>query len=451
MALFGFAILAGIIAYLLLPESMTESQRRMGAIFMVALVLWVSEAIPLFATSLLVIVGQAWLLAIPELDVDIDFRDVFASLANPIIYLFLGGFILAKGVQKQGIDVQMASVLLRPFGKTPYGVLAGIMLITAVFSMWMSNTATTAMMVVLVAPLAAQIADTDNFRRGLVLGVPFAANIGGIGTPIGTPPNAIALAQLQQRGLEINFFEWMAFAVPLLFGTLALMWLALLFIFKPQTKILELQMPSTLEFNFKSWVVYFTFAVTVGLWLTTPLHGVDNAVVAMIPAAVFTITQIISRQDFNRLEWDVLILMAGGIALGSGITRTGLDVWIMGAFPFEDLSFFLLVAVCCVITVFLSTIISNTVTANIVLPIGMALGAAFEDGHMIQVLAVMIAVSSSYAMGLPISTPPNVIAYGSGMVSSRNIMFVGGITSVVATVAIVTTGPSVVSFILGLF
>ncbi len=451
IALFGLAILAGIVAYFLLPDSMTESQRRMGAIFAIALVLWVTEAIPLFATSLLVIVSQVWLLAIPQLDVDIEYTDVFAALSNHIIYLFLGGFILAKGVQKQGIDVQMASVLLRPFGKTPYGILAGIMLITAVFSMWMSNTATSAMMVVLVAPLAAQIADTDRFRIGLVLGVPFAANIGGIGTPIGTPPNAIALAQLEQRGLEINFLEWMVFSVPLLVGTLVVMWIALLFVFKPKTHLLELHLPASLKLNFKSWVVYITFAVTVALWLTTPIHGVPNAVVAMVPAAVFTITQIISRQDFNRLEWDVLILMAGGIALGSGITATGLDDWIMGAFPFEELSFFLLVAVCCVITVTLSTIISNTVTANIVLPIGLALGAGFEDGHMLQVLAVMIAVSSSYAMGLPISTPPNVIAYGSGLVTSRNIMFVGGLTSVLATILIVTTGPSVVSFLLGLF
>ncbi len=453
VTLLALAVGAGVAAYIYLVQAdmMNEPQRRMAAIFVMALVLWVTEAVPLFATSLLVIVTQVWLIAVPDLGIDMEYTDVFAALSNPIIFLFLGGFILAKGVQKEGLDVQMASLLLRPFGKTPYGILAGIMLITAVFSMWMSNTATTAMMVVLVAPLAAQIAATDRFRTGLILGVPFAANIGGIGTPIGTPPNAIALAQLTERGLELNFMEWMAFAVPLLLGTLAVMWLALLVIFRPATKTLDLHIPQDFRISFNAVLVFLTFLVTVGLWLTTPFHGVPNAVVAMVPAAAFTVARIIGRHDFNRLEWDVLILMAGGISLGAGITATGLDEWIMESFAFGDLTPFALIAVSCVITVFLSTIISNTVTANIMLPLGMAIAAGFEDAQFVQVLAIMIAISSSYAMGLPISTPPNVIAYGSGMISSRNIMLVGGLTSCVATVIIVLTGPGVVEFILGLF
>ena len=183
---------------------------------------------------LLVIAGEAWWLTLQTgWERPIAYTDIYASLGSPIIFLFLGGFILARGVQKEGIDVQLAAALMRPFGKHPGGVLAGVMFITALFSMFMSNTATTAMMIVLVQPLALQVPAGDRFRRGLVLAVPFAANVGGIGTPIGTPPNAIALEALRARGLEINFFEWMAFALPLLVGTLAVMWLLLFILYRP--------------------------------------------------------------------------------------------------------------------------------------------------------------------------------------------------------------------------
>ena len=449
--LFGLAVLAGLLTYALTADVMTEAQRRMAGIFVMAMVLWISEGIPLFATSLLVIATQVWFIAVPDtLEVDIPFTEVLGALSNPIIYLFLGGFVLAKGIQKEGLDTQMASVLLRPFGNTPYGILAGVMLITAFFSMWMSNSATTAMMIVLVIPLAAQIPETDTFRRGLILGVPFAANIGGIGTPIGTPPNAIAMAQLGERDLTITFTSWMVVAVPLLVVTLVAMWIALLLVFRPKTKRFELKIREGAKLNLNAWIIYATFAVTVALWLTSELHGVPTAVVAMIPAAVFTASRIIGREDFNRLEWDVLVLMAGGIALGGGLTGTELDQWLINTFPFEELSFFWLLGVCTILTVCLSTVISNTVTANIVLPIALALAATFPGAEPILVMGVMVAVSSSYAMGLPISTPPNVIAYGSGMVDSRNIMLVGGLTSVVASILIISTGPRVIPFLLEL-
>jgi sodium-dependent dicarboxylate transporter 2/3/5 len=450
-ALVVLALLLAVVTYFAMPPSMDEASRRMASIFVMALVLWVTEGIPLFATSLLVIISTAWWVAVPEhVANDLDYKAVLDTLGCPIIFLFLGGFILAKAVHEHGIDKQMAALMLRPFGARPYGILAGVMVITAVFSMWMSNTATTAMMMAIVAPLAMQMDEGDPFRRGLVLAVPLAANVGGIGTPIGTPPNAIAMGALDELGLGISFFKWMTFAVPLVVISLVALWILILLVYRPKTKRFDISIDQEFNLTFEAGVVYCTFGITVLLWLSQPLHGVPNAVIAVVPAAVLTMTGIIGRRDFNRLEWDILVLIAGGIALGRGITGTHLDQWFVSHLPLENLSLGMIVAACTVLTVLMSTVISNTVAANIMVPMGLALVVASDNPGNGQIIAVMIAIGASFAMGLPISTPPNAIAYGSGLISSRNIMFIGGLTSAVATIVIITSGPAIVGFILSL-
>ena len=447
---FAVAMLAAGATYFLMPEAMEEGARRMAAIFSGALVLWVTEAIPLFATSLLVIAFESWWVALPEgVAENMLYNDVFHSLSNPVILLFLGGFILAKAVQQERIDVQMAGLLLRLFGHKPGSILAGIMLITAIFSMWMSNTATTAMMIVLVAPLAAQVPKGDRFRRGLILAVPFAANIGGVGTPIGTPPNAIALGQLADRGLHITFFEWMAMAFPLMLGALAALWCVFIFFFPSRKAHLHLAIEGEFVLHRKALIVYGTFFITVFLWITGSWHGVPTAVVAILPAAVLTVTGVISREDFNSLEWNILILIAGGIALGDGITSTGLDQWIIKLLPQGEMPFYLLIAAFCTAALIMSTLISNTVATNILLPIGLAVVSVAGSNVEMEVFAVLLAVTASFAMGLPISTPPNAIAYSTGQITSRDMLLVGGVTSIVTTLIVILTGPLVIGYFLG--
>lgn len=449
--LFAAACAAGTASYLMLPESMDEPQRRMATIFVTALVLWVTEAVPLFATSMLVIVAQVWWLAVPEdIGVDIAYEEFFNALSNPIIYLFLGGFILAKALQLEGIDVQMAAVLLRPFGKKPWTILAGIMIITALLSMWMSNTAATTLMIALMIPMLARIETDDPFRKALILGVPLAANVGGIGTPIGTPPNAIALGELANRGLEIDFLQWMLFAVPLLIGALILMWGLLVVLFPCRRKELDVQVAAEFRLSFKRIVVYATFWLTVGLWMTSPLHNIPNAVIAAIPAAILPIARVVDRKDFNSLEWDVLVLIAGGIALATGMRLTGLDGWLLAGLPLESMPFWLLAATGVTVTMLLSAVMSNTVAANIVMPLAMTAAAVFSASEDVRVIGVMVAMGASFAMALPISTPPNAIAYGTGMLPSRDMMLVGGLVSVLCTILIAATGPVVIHFALAL-
>jgi sodium-dependent dicarboxylate transporter 2/3/5 len=335
-------------------------------------------------------------------------------------------------------------------------VLAGVMLVTALFSMFMSNTATTAMMIALIAPLARQVPRGDRFQKGLVLAVPFAANLGGIGTPIGTPPNAIALQAMNARGLEVNFFQWMFFATPLLIGALVVMWFFLLFLFRPRDKTVEVAVQASFTPSFNALTVYATFALTVGLWLSSPwlnsLFGLNipNAVVAVVPAAVLTMTRIIGREDFNQLEWDVLFLIAGGIALGKGLSLTGLDKAIVEAVPAERMSLYVLTGACCLLVVGFGTVMSHTVATTLVVPLAMAVATGMAGGVELQVVPIMVAVASSFAVSLPISTPPNAIAYASGLVTTRDIMSVGVVTSILATILVVVTGPPTVEFLLRL-
>lgn len=438
--------------YYLMPAEMEEGARRMAAIFALAVVLWITEAIPLFATSLGVIALEAWWVALPQdVGANMKYQVVFNSLSNPVIFLFLGGFIMAKSVQKHRIDVQMAALMLRFFGTRPLAVLAGIMLITAVFSMWMSNTATTAMMIIMVQPFVERLHNRDNFRKALILAVPFAANIGGIGTPIGTPPNAIALAQLQVAGTNISFVSWMAFAVPLMLIALALVWMLLVVLFRPRTDRFEVMVDNEFKLTPEATTVYLTFAITVALWVTGSWHGIPTEVVAVLPAAVLTITRVISDKDFNRLEWNILMLIAGGVALGDGITSTGLDKWIVNIIPTAGIGFFGLVALLGIVGIILSTVISNSVAALILIPIGLALATGMNATVVqLQVLAAMCALMTSFAMSLPISTPPNAIAYGTGQVASRDMMRVGGIIGVVASLVVILTGPFIIEFVLNL-
>ncbi len=221
---------AAVLTYYGLPESIGELARRTAAIFVVAVLFWATELIPLYATSLLLIGMQVLFLAgdggmaarFPSLDGqplrDLpDYTAFLEPFASGIIILFMGGFLLSAAVTKHGLDKKIAARLLSPFVKRPITLIFAIMVITAFFSMWMSNTATAVMMLAIIAPLVKALPQDDAFHKAVILAVPFGANIGGIGTPIGTPPNAVAMAALQQKfpGLKLGFVDWMVMAVPL--------------------------------------------------------------------------------------------------------------------------------------------------------------------------------------------------------------------------------------------
>ncbi len=363
-------------------------------------------------------------------------KGIMATTADPIIFLFLGGFFLAAASTKYRLDLNLARVLLKPFGTDPKYVMLGLMIITATFSMFMSNTATAAMMLAIVAPVLGMFDVNDKGRMAFALSIPVAANVGGIGTPIGTPPNAIALKAIQDMGLDVSFAKWMMFGVPFVIVMILFSWFLLIKLCPITRQELKLDMGGQFLKTPKAFVVYITFAVTVLLWVFGDALGLDSNTIAIIPIATFAVTGVITAKDFNSMGWDVLWLVAGGFALGLALQDTSLAADLINAIPFASWPFLVLMVGACFICILMSTFMSNTAMAALLMPIMAAVGGgmlgagAITSSTTIGLLA-SVALAASLAMALPISTPPNALAYATGMVDTKNMAIPGVIIGVV--------------------
>jgi len=412
-----------------MPDSASEAARRAGFIFVFAACFWSLEIIPLYATSLLVVLLNIFLLARPGGVLNMDeggYQTFLVPFASPVIMLFFGGFVLATVLHKYELDREIARMLLRLFGTRPFFVMTGMMLTTAFLSMWMSNTATAAMMIGLVRPLCEQLDKDDRFRAGLVLSIPFSANIGGIATPVGTPPNAIALGILTQHDIHLNFLDWMLMGVPLALVLLAITAVLLHLFFPPKHKEVQLNIKPGAPFDARRLGVVVIALTTVVLWLTSGQHKIPEALVGLLAAGLYAATNLLDKEDFKNLDWDVLILMWGGLALGKGMEISGLSEWIV-TLPIFEVQGLLLVGAACLMAIFMSTVMSNTATATLMIPIMIDIPASNPI-----VLAVTVALSCSFAMALPVSTPPNAIAFASRMIRSRDMFRSGIVISLVS-------------------
>lgn len=444
-------------------DGLTIIQQRVIAIFLLAALLWVFEPIPIYATSVVIIVLELLMLSNkglilfrlnesqPEFGQLLKYSDIMATFASPIIMLFLGGFFLAMAATKYRLDVNLARVLLKPFGQNPKYVMLGLMLITGVFSMFMSNTATTAMMLSILAPVIAVFGPKDPGRIAFALCIPVAANIGGIGTPIGTPPNAIALKYLVGDNL-ITFGEWMAFGVPFVVVMMALSWFLICSLYKADQQRIELTIKGKFLKTPKALVVYITFAATILLWLVGDLHGMNSYTVALIPVAVFSVTGIISKEDLKKISWDVLWLVSGGIALGLALDKTGLAALVVHSIPFGDFSPYVVLFGAALLCLLMANFMSHTATANLLMPIMAALGASMTSlsalgGEVTLILVVTFA--ASLGMSLPISTPPNALAHATGYVQSNQMARVGIVLGLVGVLLsfVMVAALNVVGFI----
>lgn len=436
-----------VLPYVVQLEGLSVAGHRIFSVFLLAIVLWVTEAIPLHATAALIILLEILLIsdkALSALPAGFEapaFSTFFAALAHPVLMLFLGGFFLADGAAKFRLDKNMARVLLHPFGDSPRRIMLGLMLITAMFSMFMSNTATTATMLAVVLPVIATLEPGDRLRTGLALAIPVAANIGGIGTPVGTPPNAIAVGSLADAGISISFVQWMVMAVPMMLVILLIAWYVLVRLFPAQKKVLKLKIDATFDTSLPAKVFYATFALTVGLWMTEPLHGISSYIVGFLPVVILLSTRVFSTRDLQSIQWHVLWLVAGGIALGIGVNASGLDLWLVGLVGWESIGPALLILTLAVVALLLSTFISNSAAANLLIPIGLSLALSDAVAGQPALAAFFIAVGSSLAMALPVSTPPNAIAFSTGAVTTRDMAVAGSIIGVVGLVLYVFVAP----------
>ena len=430
-------------------DGMTIIQKRTLAIFLFAILMWLLEAVPAWTTSVMVVVlllfttSNSSLVffnnAAPDvLGQQTSYKSLLHCFADPIIMLFIGGFVLAIAASKTGLDLFLARVMLKPFGKKPKYVLLGFLMVTGVFSMFLSNTATAAMMLTFLGPVLKALPADGKGKTALALAIPIAANVGGMGTPIGTPPNAIALKYMNEIGINVGFGEWMAFMIPFTLLLLFIAWVMLVKLFPFKAKEIELNIEGDLKKDWRSIVVYITFICTVLLWVLDKKTGVNANVVAMLPVGVCAIIGVLTKRDLEEISWSVLWMVAGGFALGVGLQETGLAQTLINAIPFGSWPAIVMVVGSGLICYVMANFISHTATASLLVPILAVVGASVSGNLAslsgVSTLLIGVAIGSSLGMVLPISTPPNAIAAATGMIEQKDMVKTGLIMGIVGLI-----------------
>ena len=443
-------LVAILIAYV--PQY-TLSKEATNTLFILifAAGLWISEAIPAFAVSLLVVALEIVLLGFKDFDFSSQggWEIYLKPWSSPLVFLFLAGFIMALAASKTKLDIWLAKKVLFYVGNRPHNIISGLMAVTYILSMFISNTATAAMMMTILSPILLHVKESNPFSKTLVLAVAISANLGGMATIIGTPPNAIAVGVLGENAP--SFIGWMGLAlVPSLLVVVILRFI-ILKLYPSNEEFINLYSikdinhfdDSTEEFSkiptLPSWkksVTIAIFAITIFLWLSGPLHNIPTTVVSFIPIIGFTLFGIIDADDICKVRWDVIILIIGGLSLGFAVSKSGLDMWFATFIATDGLSVLWVVLIFSYFVVVVSNFMSNTAATNITLPIVIAVATTIS-AHSSQFAVIAVALSASFAMSLPVSTPPNAIVYASNRVSSKDFLLIGVVTAIL--------GPFVVS------
>jgi solute carrier family 13 (sodium-dependent dicarboxylate transporter), member 2/3/5 len=470
------------------PEALTEGGRATAAVAVLMAIWWVGETLPLAVTSLLPIV-------LLPLTGALGLSATTTAYGNPLVFLFLGGFVLALAMQRWGLHRRIALQTIRAVGTEPRRMVGGFMLATAGLSMWVSNTATTVMMLpigisvlALVAtrlgepgagaaelvgtrpdvrpgaPLS-RVSPPPNLAVGLMLGIAYAASIGSLATLIGTPPNTFLAGFLAQTyGIDLGFGRWMLMALPLSLVFLLLAWVVLAWwLYPPEidhvpggAELIRGELAALGPLGRGERNVLAVFVVMAGLWiLRSPLQGllegtslaaIDDAIIAIGGAIVLFALPVDNRagvftmdwETARQLPWGVLLLFGGGLALAAAVSGNGVDVYVGTLLAnLTDVPLLLITAIVAVTVLVLTELTSNTATTAALVPV--VAGAAVVLGLDPMVLAIPAALAASCAFALPVATPPNAIVFGSGHVTIPQMVRAGLVLNVIGSVLIVLT------------
>jgi sodium-dependent dicarboxylate transporter 2/3/5 len=292
------------------------------------------------------------------------------------------------------------------------------------------------MMLAFLAPVLKALPADGKGKIGLALSIPVAANIGGMATPIGTPPNGIVLKYLEEMGMGMGFGEWIAFMGPVTIALLLISWVILLWLFPFKQKTIVLDIPDNSQKGWRTTLVYITFFATIVMWLFDKNLGLKTNAVAMFPVAVFCATGIITKRDLEQISWSVLWMVAGGFALGVALNKSGLAQNMIDAIPFASWSPLIVIIGSGLLCYAMANFISHTATAALLVPIlavvGESMSTALGPVGGVATLLVGVAIASSVGMVLPISTPPNALAYATGLIEQKNMVKVGLIMGAVS-------------------
>ena len=418
--LFSLVLLAGILIFQVFEKPEVNSA---FAILIFAASLWISEAIPLSMTALLIpVMAVLFKIATPAA--------AFSEFANPIIYLFMGGFVLAGALSAHSLDMLLAHKLMLLAKGNFYKSAILLMLATSLTACWVSNTSTAAMMI----PLAlGMLAITDSKKstseaKFLLLGIAYAANIGGIVTMIASPPNAIGAATL-----GLSFSEWLVYGIPIFLISFPIMVIVLTLYFKPDRKVLIPTVPLPGKKSKDRTALIVIFTITVMLWVLegvlAPIMGVPSgfsSLVAILSILLLFVFKVMTwEQIIASVRWDILLLFGGGLTLGFLVESTGLGSILIGGIMSlsEQMPLILFLWIIVIGSIIMTEFMSNTASAALILPLLYTLAIESQINPMILVLPATIA--ASYGFMMPVGTPPNAMVFSTGFVPQKDMMKAG--------------------------
>jgi solute carrier family 13 (sodium-dependent dicarboxylate transporter), member 2/3/5 len=427
-----YALVAAILVYSFVSTSLSG---RAAAIASIAILLWITEIVPAFVPTLFLLASIPLLLM--PFGSNFDLSEVMNWIADPVLVLFFGGFCISIAACNTGLDRFVVIHGLRLSKGSPVRLLIIVLSISCGLSMWISNIAAAAMLLAALRPLLSSL-ENSSIRRALLLAIAFGANLGGMATPIGTGPNALAISAAS-RYTDITFLGWMTFAVPLVMGLLILVSILLTSIYSFD-KVIKFSEPalSIKKREAKTFLIIF-FLTLVG-WLTETFHGISSASIALMSTTLMFATGLLESRDIFRVDWATLILIAGGLILGNLLFTSGLIRIVTAPLEQSVLSSTVQLGILITITAMLSALMSNTATATIIIPIAISLIPSPST-------PILIAIAASLGVPFVISTPPNAMVYGEGGLKAMDIFLPGTIIMILGCLLITLTGPYVLNIL----
>ena len=417
--------IAGALTFILKEPSFTDSQLYVLFLLFFAISLWVTEAIPAFAVGLLIVAYLVYTLGNPNLNSAPEKIDRYVNtFSSSVIWLLLGGFFMAAAIQKTGLDRKLLGLTLRISGTKPQNILTALMFTTWAAAMVISDSATTAMVVAAILPLLTSLG-RSGISKALLLGVAIAAAVGGMGTIIANVTNATAVGLLEKEGIQISFLDWMLYGIPVSFILTAISCFVLNRVLIKKAGPVSLDFlkiePSKLtEERSQRTIVLIVLIVTVLFWVTGSFHGIPVATIAAIPIVVLTATRILLPAELKKIPWDTLFLITGGLSLGEALQSTGILDHYANYLRTIDIHpvFFLLIL--SYIAMLFANVSSGLACIMLLVPLGMSVLPDYKAE-----VSISIGLSVTTTVLLPISIPPNVIVYGTGLLDQKDFRLGG--------------------------
>lgn len=424
---FGSLVFSLLLTYILRGNYFNINQDYVMFILLLSVLLWITEAIPPFSVGILIIGYLVFTMRkIPGIDV----KQYVNTWSDCVIWLLLGGFFLAEGMKKTQLDELLLKKFLPKLGNKPANILLGVMLITMLLSSLMSNTATTSMILATISPLLISLGKNSKLSKALLVGVPAAASMGGMGTIIGSAPNAIAVAALNTIGYKISFFDWMQIGIPVAFILTYLFYCYLLknYNLKSTNNILTIKKienkklsSNTNKDKKQRVIVLIILGLTLILWLCSKAINIPVSGISGIPIIMFTMLGIINSNDIRKIPWDILMLVAGGLSLGIAVQEQGIAQYFVDQVKDFKFNYYALLLFFGIITVIFSNFMSNTAATTILIPIATTLLSIMSEFDR-TTLPIVISLCASCSLLLPVSTPPNAIAYSYGVLDQKDFL-----------------------------